>query len=484
MSNQFNNSIKILLTGATGYIGGRLLNRLEDQGRTVRCIARRPEFLQERVASTTELVYGDVLDEKSLLEALDGVHTAYYLVHSMGSRKDFEVNDRVGAKNFANACKENGVKRIIYLGGLGKSGEVQSPHLRSRHEVGRILRESGIPTLEFRASIVLGSGSLSFELIRSLVDRLPVMITPRWVSITAQPIFIDDLLHYLLEALDIDLPESQIIEIGGANQVSYGELMREYGRQVGLRRMMIPVPVLTPYLSSLWLGLVTPVYARVGRKLIDSIRHPTIVEDDSAKQLFHFHPRDYKQAIQDALEEENQSFFNRWSDALSSGNTYQKWGGVKFGRRLVDTRTVTLERSPEQAFAPIHRIGGNNGWYYGNFLWRLRAWLDLLIGGVGMRRGRLHPDRIRVGDAVDFWRVEEYRPNSYVRFLAEMKVPGRAWLEFEVKPTDTGSQIRQTAIFDPIGLLGPMYWYALYPIHEFVFAGMLKGIAKAAEKEN
>lgn len=280
----------VLLTGASGYVGGRLLKALQKKGVGVRCFARRPEYLRSRAVAGTEIVRGDVLDPASLKRALDGVPSAYYLVHSMGSADSFEEKDREGARNFAAAARAAGVRRIIYLGGLGDSGGELSIHLRSRHEVGEVLRESGVPVIEFRASIVIGSGSLSFEMVRALAERLPVMITPKWVAMTAQPISISEIIEYLLAALEIVAPTNSIYEIGGADIVSYGDIMREYSRQRSLRCLMIPVPVLTPRLSSLWLGLVTPLYARVGRKLIDSIIHPTVVRDDAALKTFSIRP--------------------------------------------------------------------------------------------------------------------------------------------------------------------------------------------------
>jgi len=471
----------ILLTGATGYVGGRLLRRLEEQGGRVRCLARRPEFLQSRVGPQTELARGDVLDVASLPPVMQGVDVAYYLVHSMGSSGNFEEQDRQAAQNFAAAAREAGVRLIVYLGGLGEDVDELSPHLRSRHEVGEILRASSVPVIEFRASIVIGSGSLSFEMIRALVERLPVMITPRWVATPAQPIAINDLLDYLVAALDVKIAGSQIIKIGGADQVSYGEIMREYARQRHLRRWMISVPVLTPRLSSLWLALITPLYARVGRKLIDSMRHPTIVRDDAARRLFPIQPQGIHAAIAAALRNEDGDFAaTRWSDALSSSGAPRQWGGVRFGTRIVDSRTVSVPASPAAAFAPIRRIGGSTGWYYGQWLWQIRGALDLLVGGVGLPRGRRDPETLAVGDTLDFWRVEAFEPNRRLRLAAEMKLPGRAWLEFEVQADGPRTTIRQTAIFDPVGLAGLAYWYGLYPLHEFVFAGMLRNIARSA----
>jgi uncharacterized protein YbjT (DUF2867 family) len=474
----------ILLTGATGYVGGRLLMALQQAEHRVRCMARRPQFLQPKVAATTEVVSGDVLAPDSLKAALDGVHTAYYMIHSMGSPNDFELMDRRAAENFAEAARQAGVSRIIYLGGLGESGSDLSPHLRSRQEVGTILRSSGAQVLEFRSSVVIGSGSLSFELVRALVERVPVMITPRWVLVPTQPIAIEDLVAYLLAALDLPLTNSQIFEIGGTDQVGYRDIMREYARQRGLRRLMLPVPVLTPRLSSLWLGLVTPVYARIGRQLINSIRHPTVVRDTTALQTFPIRPMGIRQAIERALRNEDQEFAEtRWSDALSSGGAQRSWVGARFGTRLVDTRSIQVMTSPAHAFAPIRRIGGKQGWYYANWLWYLRGFIDLLVGGVGARRGRRDPEWLYPGETVDFWRVEVFEPDRRLRLLAEMKVPGRAWLEFEVEGDATASRIHQTAIFDPVGLWGRLYWYALFPLHGLIFGGMLRNIGRAAQEE-
>jgi uncharacterized protein YbjT (DUF2867 family) len=432
------------------------------------------------VAPGTEVVRGDVLDADSLDKALSGVGDAFYMVHAMGSDEGFEELDRLGAENFAAAARQASVRRIVYLGGLADENDELSPHLRSRHEVGRILRASGVPTIELRASIVLGSGSLSFEMIRSLVERLPAMVTPKWVDVKAQPIAIDDLLDYLVESLELPA-ESRVVEIGGADRASYGDLMREYARQRGLRRLMVPVPVLTPRLSSLWLGLVTPLYARIGRKLIQSIEHPTVVMDDSASEVFSVRPRGLTAAIALALRHEDRRYAETsWFDAVSSAGPLKSHAGMRFGNRMLDARSRQVDASPAAAFAPIRRIGGEQGWYAYSWLWKLRGWLDLLVGGVGLRRGRRDPEALHVGDAVDFWRVELVEPNRLLRLRAEMRVPGQAWLEFKIEPTTRGSVIHQIAVYDPHGLFGLLYWYALYPVHGLVFKGMLEGIAKRA----
>lgn len=477
----------ILLTGATGYVGGRLLPLLVADGWRVRCLARQPEHLASRVPDGVEVVQGDLLNAASMSAAMQGVTAAFYLVHSMGATGDFEMQDRLAAESFAAAARTAGVQRIIYLGGLGEDEPDLSAHLRSRHEVGERLRAHGVPVIEFRASIIIGSGSLSFEMIRALVERLPVMVMPRWVRVTAQPIAIGDVLSYLRASLTVETGNCNLtVEIGGPDQVSYGALMREYARQRGLRRLMIPVPLLTPRLSSLWLGLVTPLYARVGRKLVDSLRHPTVVRDDSAQRLFRIRPVGVGEAIALALRNEDSSFAQtRWSDATSAAaNTPCQWGGTRLGNRLMDSRSTRVAASPAEVFAVVERIGGAAGWHYANWLWAVRGWLDLLLGGVGMRRGRRDPERLRVGDTLDCWRVESIQPGQRLRLAAEMKLPGRAWLEFEVQPEGTGARLCQRATFDPLGLWGLAYWYGVWPLHQLVFAGMLRGLARGAERKS
>jgi len=448
----------ILIAGATGYVGGKLLIRLLAGGHKVRCLARRPEALRAKALAGLEVVEGDILNPESVRAAMADVSSAYYLVHSMGSTQSFEEQDRRGAQNFAKAAREAGVQRMVYLGGLGRSSDQLSTHLRSRQEVGEILRSAGVPVIEFRASVVIGSGSLSFEMIRALVERLPVMIAPRWVSVEAQPIAIADLLSYLIAALRHPMNSSEIYEIGGSDRVSYGGLMREYARQRGLKRLVISVPFLTPRLSSLLLGLVTPLYVRVGRKLIDSIRHSTVVEDTKALGEFSIRPCGFSEAISGAI--------NADTKCLKT-----------------DSRIIQVNASQADAFVAIRRIGGTSGWYYANWLWQLPGWMDKVVGGVGMKRGRRDPDSLRVGDVVDCWRVEAIEPNCFLRLVAEMKLPGRAVLEFEVTRSANGSAIRQSASFDPRGILGRAYWYSVLPFHHLVFRGMLRGIAANAGRK-
>jgi uncharacterized protein YbjT (DUF2867 family) len=447
---------RILLTGATGYVGGRLLQRFEEGGRPVRCLVRdRARFGERR--STTEVVTGDCLDEASLDRALDGVHSAYYLVHSMGAGAGFAEADRRAATNFGRAAARAGVRRIIYLGGLTDASGSLSAHLKSRAETGEILRDSGVPVVEFRASIIIGAGSLSFEMVQALVERLPVMVCPRWVSTLTQPIAIADVVAYLESALDLPEGIRTIFEIGGPDTVSYGDMMRTYARLRGLRRLLLPVPFLTPHLSGLWLALVTPSQARVGRALVEGLRNSTVVRSTAARDTFSIVPISLEIALDAAIDE----------------------GAEK--RKRIDSRSRQVDVPAAQAFAPVRRIGGANGWYFLNLLWRVRGTLDTWFGGVGMGRGRRDPDLCAVGDFIDGWTVESYEPDRRLRLSSDWKLPGRAWLEFEVTVVDARrSSVRQTATFDPRGLLGRAYWYALVPIHSVLFRGMLERIARRA----
>lgn len=471
----------ILLTGATGYVGGVLLPELEREGYRVRCLARRPGKLAGKTGPLTEVMTGDATDPDDLARACAGIDTAYWLVHSMESGVDFERADRLAAERFAAAAKAAGVKRLIYLGGLGADDDRLSAHLRSRHEVGAILRASGLDVIEFRASIIVGAGSFSFDLVRTLVERLPVMICPAWLATPTQPIAITDVVAYLAAAVGLPPGPPRIFEIGGPDRVSYGAIMREYARQRRLRRLMIPVPVLTPRLSSLWLKLVTPKYSKVGRKLIDGLKNPTVVTSDAADREFTIRPRNLATAVREAAEQEDAAFAGkRWADVADLEDLPHRYGGVHEGTRLVDHRHTVVAVPPEPAFAAIERIGGTNGWYAADWLWTLRGWLDQLIGGPGMARGRRDPERLETGDTLDCWRVEICEPPRRLRLAAEMKLPGRGWLEFEVVPRDGDVTIHQTAVFDPRGLGGLAYWYAIWPLHELVFRRMLAGIARRA----
>ncbi len=469
----------ILLTGATGYVGGRLLKKLESEGCQVRCLARHPEFLQSKVGASTQVMRGDLLDLRSLELAMTKMDIAYYLVHSMGSAGSFEAEELLSAENFARAAKKSGLKKIIYLGGLSHGSDL-SAHLKSRQRVGQILAQSGIPVIEFQASIIIGSGSLSFEMIRALMERLPAMTTPKWVNVLAQPIAIEDVISYLSQAATLPMSESQIFEIGGPDKMSYLDLMKEYGRQRNLKRWIIPVPVLSPGLSSLWLGLITPLYARVGRKLVESIRHETTVHDDRALKIFNIKPLPIREAIRKALASEDQQYSaTRWSDALSSSRSKLVLGEHVAGPRFVESLSVRIEAPVEKVFLAVTSIGGKNGWYGANWIWKIRGYFDLVVGGVGLRRGRKDTQQLLPGDTLDWWRVEAVEPNRLLRLVAEMKVPGRAWLQFEMKSDEGKTLLVQTALFDAHGLLGRLYWFLLYPIHRIVFMRLLDGIRKA-----
>jgi uncharacterized protein YbjT (DUF2867 family) len=468
----------ILLTGATGYIGGRLLRALERQSIAVRCLSRNPEVLRGRVSPGTQVAAGDLLQPASLGPAFAGVETAFYLVHAMHSGQDFERLESSAARNFASAARAAGVRRIVFLGGLAHGNEL-SPHMRSRMNTGDILRASGIPVVELRASIVIGSGSASFELIRALVERLPVMVTPRWVHTAAQPIGIEDVIAYLVEAIAVEAQDGRTAEIGGADVTSYLGIMREYARQRKLRRWFFAVPFLSPRLSSRWLTLVTPVYAPIGRFLIESVRTPSVVRRPEAAREFKVRPAGLARAVERALANEDlRSAETRWSDAASPG----LWAkAAEPGPAVLsNVQEVTLPLSPDEAFSPVRRIGGRTGWYFGDWLWRIRGLLDLLTGGVGMRRGRPDPDTPLPGSTLDFWRVQIYEPGRRLRLLAEMRVPGRAWLEFRAQKKGRFTILRQIASFEPRGLAGMLYWYLLWPIHEVMFRGMLRRIAAAA----
>lgn len=450
---------RVLLTGATGYIGGRLLRRLEDGQRQVRCLVRDASRLGGARGGATEIVEGDVLDEACLDRALAGVHTAYYLVHSMASSADYDEVDREAAATFGRAAARAGVKRIVYLGGLTDDTATVSKHLESRAETGRVLRDSGVPVVEFRASVVIGAGGLSFEMIAALVERLPIMVTPRWVSTPTQPIAIADVLAYLVAALDLPEGSQGVFEIGGADVVTYGGMMRQYAALRGLTRRFVSVPLLTPRLSGLWLALVTPAHAQVGRALVEGLRNPTVVRSAAAREVFGIEPTSLREAFLTAIHEGASARLER------------------------DSRTIAVRATPEAAFRIVRRIGGDTGWYFGDPIWRLRAWLDHLAGGVGLRKGRRDADACAVGEQIDGWTVDAYEPGRLLRLSADMKLPGKGWLEFEVTPLGDGRcSIRQTATFDPRGVLGRAYWYSVAPLHAVIFRGMLGRIGQLAAR--
>ncbi len=473
-----------LLTGASGYVGGRLLDRLERSGRRLRCLSRRPETLRKLVGGRAEVLAGDVLDPCSLRRALAGVHTACYLVHSMGHGPDFEELDHQAAIQFGAAAGAAGVSQIVYLGGLGDARDL-SPHLASRHEVGELLRAGGVPTVELRASIVIGSGSASFETVRALVDQLPAIVAPPWTETLAQPIAIDDVIATLMTALSFANPVDATYEIGGTDRVTYVQLMSEYARQRGLHRGRLRVPLVTPRVARSLLPALVPDHGRIAAAMVDSLRNETVVHERAPIGPSPRESLGVPAAIAQALAEEDSEFARlRWSEALGGAGKRQRFGGLAYGRRLVSSQVARLEEpAREDAFEPVERIGGETGWYAADWFWSIRGVLDSMRGGVGLRRGRRDPRRLRVGDAVDFWRVECVERGRLLRLSAEMKMPGRLWLQFELGGAEQSAMLRQTTIFDPAGYVGRAYWYLLYPVHRWVFGRMLRGISRAARSE-
>ena len=475
----------ILVTGATGYIGGRLVPRLLEMGHRVRCLVRDPARLQGRPwQNAVEIVAGDVLQPDSLAQAMEGVRVAYYLVHSLGGGTDFHERDMTAARNFGAAARAAGIERILFLGGLAEASSGLSEHLRSRQQSGDALREAGVPVTEFRAGVIVGSGSLSFEMIRYLTERVPVMICPRWVFTRTQPIGIREVLEYLTAALGAPESAGRIIEIGGSEVVTYGEMMTQYAEVRGLKRWMIQLPVLTPRLSSYWVNLVTPIPAVIARPLIEGLRNENVVHDPSARALFpDVQPVSYRVSVARALAKlEASDVETAWSDALSTsqGDVPPLTLTVQEGM-VLERRQRVVPATPAALHAIYSGIGGKRGWFYMTWAWEIRGFVDKLIGGVGLRRGRRDPDELRVGEALDFWRVEAVEAERLLRLRAEMKVPGKAWLQFQVAPREDGQTLlSQTAFFAPKGLFGWLYWYGLYPLHGLIFSGLIDQIARRA----
>jgi len=474
----------ILVTGATGYVGGRLVPRLVEAGHRVRVLARDPARLAGRPwIRRVEVVKGDVLAPETLRAAMHGVSAAYYLVHSMGGAAGFHERDLAAAANFAAAARAAGVARIVYLGGLGDPEAGLSDHLRSRQATGGRLREAGVPVTEFRAAVIVGSGSLSFEMIRYLTERLPAMICPRWVYQRIQPIAVRDVIAYLEAALRTPESAGKIVEIGGADVVTYRDMMLGYARLRGLRRWLVPVPVLTPRLSSHWVHWMTPVPSGIARPLVEGLRNEVVVRDDAARRLFPgIQPLSYVEGLALALATlDRGGIETAWSDALSTsqGDAPPVLLSTHEGM-IIERRQLAVDLPPEALFRSFCGLGGARGWLYANWAWRLRAMVDRLAGGVGLRRGRRDPDTLRAGDALDFWRVEAVEAPALLRLRAEMKVPGRAWLQFEARPAPGGSLLVQTAFFAPRGLSGLLYWYALYPFHAAIFGNLIRKVAERA----
>jgi uncharacterized protein YbjT (DUF2867 family) len=478
--------VTALVTGATGYVGGRLVPRLLDAGYEVRCLSRRPEKLGDVPwVGRAEVVGGDALEATTLRPAMAGIEVVYYLVHSIGSGARFDEADRRAAANVADAAAAAGVRRIVYLGGLVPEGEVLSPHLASRAEVGEILLDGHVPAVVLQAGVIIGSGSASFEMLRYLTERLPVMVTPTWVQSRVQPIAVRDVLAYLVGALDLPDGVNRRFDIGGPDVLTYAEMMHRYASVAGLpRRLIIPVPVLSPWLSSQWVNVVTPVPKAIAQPLIESLRNSVIAREHDIETMIPLRTLGFEEAVRRALQKiSDVDVATRWSGAEWPGApsdpmpTDPEWAGGSVYR---DVREVHVDAPVARVWRVVEGIGGDRGWYSFPFAWTARGFVDRMVGGVGLRRGRRHPDRLAVGEPVDFWRVEAIERNRLLRLRAEMKLPGLAWLEFSLDRIGDGTRLRQRAIFVPHGLSGHLYWWSVWPFHGPVFGSMLHHIAAAA----
>ncbi len=471
--------MKVLVTGATGYIGGRLIPKLLEAGHEVRVLVRDPRRIAGRPwSSKVQIISGDLVRNRSLNEACEGVDAAYYLIHSMLSGSDFGSLDRQAGRNFVAAAGQ--VKHVIYLGGLVPKGDAISHHLKSRAEVGQILRD-GLRSTEFRAGPIIGSGSASFEMLRYLTERLPFMVAPKWIMNEIQPLAVRDVLSYLVTALQIS--PSGIVDVG-TDRLTFKQMMKVFAEVRGLRRSIMPVPILAPGLASRWVGLVTPIPNSIAVPIIEGIIQPLLADTTKAEKLFpSIVPIPYRQAVELALARlQTGETETRWSDALnSSSDSYS----LKDEQGMIrEVRTLIVNATPSSLFRTFSSLGGQKGWLTWNWAWEARGLLDRVTGGPGLRRGRRHSSEALTGDAVDFWRVEAMTPNRMLRLRAEMRLPGRAWIEWEVLPVEDGTKFTQTASFAPKGLAGTLYWYSLYPIHRLIFSHLAQAIARNAEKES
>jgi uncharacterized protein YbjT (DUF2867 family) len=479
--------VRILVTGATGYLGGRLVPQLLDAGHEVRCLSRSAAKLRDVPwAGAVEVVEGDALDPAALDRALRDVDAAYYLIHSIGTGPRFSESDRRAATTMANAAGRAGVGRIVYLGGLVPADGEASPHLASRAEVGQILLDGPVPAVVLQAGVVLGSGSASFEMLRYLTERLPVMVTPRWVDSRVQPIAVEDVLRYLVAALDLPAGTNRRFDVGGPDVLTYREMMQRYAGIAGLgRRVVVPVPVLSPWLSSQWVNVVTPVPRALAVPLIESLRNSVVVSESDITQLVPFETLPFDAAVERALASvRDGDVATRWADAAWPDSPSDPlpsdpaWSG---GTVYRDERSTAVAAPIDAVWRTIEGIGGDRGWYSFPLAWSVRGLLDRLAGGVGLRRGRRHRDSLRVGEPLDFWRVEALDRGRLLRLRAEMRLPGEAWLEFRIEEAADGPAIlHQRALFVPRGLLGHLYWWAVTPFHGIVFGSMLKNLAAAA----
>ncbi len=478
----------VLVTGSTGYVGGRLVPQLLDSGYRVRVMGRSLSKLKSRPWASNpniEIIKADALEYDSLLKAVNGCWACYYLIHSMGhEKKDFELADREAATNMTRASSLAGLRRIIYLGGLGADEPALSRHLRSRTEVAKILKSGSVPVTFLRAAMILGSGSASFEILRYLAERLPIMITTRWIRTPCQPIAIRNVLYYLKGCLEKEETIGKTFDIGGPDILTYQSLIEIYTQEAGLpRRWIIPVPLMTPRLSAYWINLVTPVPSSLANPLVEGLRNPVICQENRMRSILPQELLSCRMAIRLALERiVQQRIETRWSDAgrIHSPEWIYSGDAPYAGGTILESgfRSI-LEATPGESWKPIAKIGGQTGWYFASTLWELRGEIDSLFGGAGLRRGRRHPERLYPGDALDFWRVLDVRQPNYLLLLAEMKMPGEITLEFRVHSLKDGrTEVQQLFRFLPKGLLGIIYWYSFYPLHKWIYRGMLREISR------
>jgi len=473
--------MKVLLTGSTGYIGRRLKQKLlSDKNIELRLYVRNKKALSSDILKETEVFQGDTFDKDKLRLALKDVHTAYYLIHSLAS-KDYKNLDKISAQNFIDICEECGVKRVIYLGGLGVKNEDTSKHLLSRIETGEVLSSSSkVQTLWVRAGVIIGSGSTSFEIIRNLTEKLPIMTTPKWVYTKAQPVAVEDVLSYLEQSLYLEEKENLMIDIG-SEQLPYREMMIQTGKALGLKRILIPLPFLSIALSSYWLNIFTPVPFTVAKALIEGLKSEVVIQNDNAKKYFpNIKPITFIDSVKKAVVEiESNQVISRWTD--NGGKIWDRDHSKELADAIfVDRKEIDISNtSKEDIYKSFMSIGGEQGWFDYDFLWEIRGVIDKLIGGVGLKRGRRDQCDLRIGECLDFWKVVDIKENERLLLFAQMKVPGHAWLEFKIED----NKLIQSAYFLPKGVLGRLYWYAMVPLHYFVFSNMIESIIKKAKED-